>query len=415
MDIQAEPPLPQRTLDLLASLSYRNDELQAFLDEACQSVLELLGDGMAAITLYKNDTKNVLSLKPDTEKCEKQMDTHGHLSTYVVNNGCCLKVEDAITTTEFGNIPEGYSSYMGLPLKLPDNSVVGTLCYFDKNKRIYNEVEQRGAELFAERISITIDNYQLYQRLKDHNVSLEQLIERRTSELLAARDELARKEKLAAVGRFASQITHEIRNPLATIRLALEYIIKQNDLASGTKKRAELACRETTRLEQLLSEVLLYAKPVQISLKPIELIKFAEDFILTYESLVESRHCQLQLTVNNDRDSSINVLADKNKLTQIILNLITNACDASPKDGTICWEIGQDDSMARIRISNRGEIIPPSKLHKITEAFVSGKPGGFGLGLAIVKSIVDEHGGQLEIRSDETSGTNVSIYLPLAR
>ena len=132
MDIHTEPPLPQRTLDLLASLSYRSDQLQAFLDEACQSVLELLGDGMAAITLYKNNTKHVLSLKPDTEKCDKQMDTHGHLSTYVVNNGCCLKVEDAIATTEFGNVPEGYSSYMGLPLKLPDNSVVGTLCYFDK-------------------------------------------------------------------------------------------------------------------------------------------------------------------------------------------------------------------------------------------------------------------------------------------
>ena len=415
MDIHTEPPLPQRTLDLLASLSYRSDQLQAFLDEACQSVLELLGDGMAAITLYKNNTKHVLSLKPDTEKCDKQMDTHGHLSTYVVNNGCCLKVEDAIATTEFGNVPEGYSSYMGLPLKLPDNSVVGTLCYFDKKKRHYSDDEQRTAELFAERISITLDNYQLYQKLKDHNESLEQLIERRTSELLAARDELARKEKLAAVGQFASQITHEIRNPLATIRLALEYIKKQNDLAPGTKKRAELACRESSRLEQLLSEVLLYAKPVQISPKPVELIRFAEDFILTYESLVESRHCQLQLTVNNDRDSSIYVLADENKLTQIILNLITNACDASPYDGIIGWELSQEDGWGVIRISNRGEIIPPSKLHKITEAFVSGKPGGFGLGLAIVKSIVDEHGGNLDIQSDEVSGTSVTILLPLAQ
>lgn len=408
-----EPLLsPQQTLDSLASLSYRSGELQTFLDEACQAVIDLLGEGLAAITLYQNNKKNVLALMPENEKSETQFETHGHLSTYVVDNKCVLTVEDAESTKQYGDAPEGYRSYLGLPLRMQDGSVVGTLCYFDRNIRHYSSGEQRTAELFAERIAIALDNYQLYQKLKDHSESLEQLVESRTSELLAARDELARKEKLAAVGQFASQITHEIRNPLATIRLALEYIQKQSDLSPGSQKRAELACRESTRLEQLLTEVLLYAKPTQINRKALELKDFSENFVSTYESLVESKHCRFELNLAA-MENPVTVLADEDKLTQVCINLITNACDASPEQGVITWEVGIKNRWGYIRVSNTGEVIPPAKLHKITDAFVSGKPGGFGLGLAMVKSIVDEHRGQLEIKSSEEAGTSVTVFLPL--
>jgi len=404
---------PQQTLDSLASLSYRSGELQGFLDEACQAVIDLLGEGLAAITLYQNNKKNVLALRPESEKSETQFETHGHLSTYVVDNKCVLTVEDAGATKQYGDAPEGYRSYLGLPLRMQDGSVVGTLCYFDKNVRHYSCGEQRTAELFAERIAIALDNYQLYQKLKVHSESLEQLVESRTSELLAARDELAKKEKLAAVGQFASQITHEIRNPLATIRLALEYIQKQSDLSAGSQKRAELACRESSRLEQLLTEVLLYAKPVQINPKALELKAFSENFVSTYESLVDSKHCRFQLNPLSATVNAVTVLADEDKLTQVCVNLITNACDASSEEGTIIWEVGVEKGCGFIKVSNTGETIPPAKLHKITDAFVSGKPGGFGLGLAIVKSIVDEHRGRLEIQSSDDAGTSVTVFLPL--
>ncbi len=405
--------LPQKTLDTLASLSYRNGELQIFLDQACQSVIDLLGDGLAAITLYQNSQKHVLALMPESEKGETQFETHGHLSTYVVDSKATLVVPDALANSEYGEAPAGYCSYLGIPLKMPSGEVVGTLCYFDREKRPFNNNERCTAELFAQRIAIALDNYQLYQKLKDHSTSLEQLVTQRTNELLAARDELAHKEKLAAVGRFASQITHEIRNPLATIRMALEYIQKQQDLSSGLQKRAALAACETSRLELLLTEVLHYATPQKVHPHALDINAYMDDFILSYESLVASKQCQFK---RDDRDTNlapIFALADRNKLTQVCLNLTTNACHAAHEDGDITWSVGMQNERCFIRIHNWGETIPEGKLHQITEAFVSGRPGGFGLGLAIVKSIIDEHQGQITIESNAESGTTVTLYLPM--
>lgn len=400
---------PEETLESLASLSYRTGELQDFFDSACESVISLLGDGLAAVTLYRDNKKNVLALKPDSEKNETQFETHGHLSTYVVDSACTLCVEDALANPEYGKAPEGYHSYLGTPLRTPDGSVVGTLCYFDRTKRLFSPDERRAAELFAERIAIALDNYELYQQLKDHSKSLENLVEHRTSELLAARDELARKEKLAAVGEFASRITHEIRNPLATIRLALEYIENQTEEDSGLKKRAALAAGESSRLEALLSEVLLYAKPSQPDLAPVELNDFVSNFILTYESMATTQRCEFTFAPSD----AITVMADRNKLTQICVNLAKNACDASDEGSVATWRVHTDNKFGFISLHNTGDTIPKAKLHQITDAFVTGKPGGFGLGLAIVKSIVDAHEGSLSVTSNETDGTTIAIGIPL--
>lgn len=407
-------PLPERTLDSLAALSYRSGELQSFLDHACDAVLDLLGDGIAAITLYRDDRKHVLASKPDRERSQTQYATHGHLSTYVVDSGATLTVEDAHANTLYGDPPEGYCAYMGIPLRMPDGQIAGTLCYFDRDKRRFDDTEQRTAELFAERIAITLDNYQLYEKLKLHSRTLEDLVEQRTGELLAARDELARKEKLAAVGRFASQITHEIRNPLATIRLALEYIEKQPSITDNVQKRAALAAGESSRLEQLLTEVLHYARPQQLHPEPLELGAFLEDFVLTYESLAAGKQLGFRIAAPEPPNAQIFVLADGNKLTQVCLNLATNACEAAPHNGEVSWTLERDATTARISVYNKGDFIPAAKLHAITEAFVSGRPGGFGLGLAIVRSIVESHHGRLDIESSAENGTRISVILPLA-
>lgn len=237
------------TLSKLTSLSYRSGELKAHLDTICESLIDILGEGIAAVNYYKEGKKHVLSVVPKNRYKKGALEAHGYLSTYVVNHKKILNVEDATITPQYGTPPKGYCSYLGIPLKLPNGEIVGTLCYFNQHKRQYTQQEQQVSELFAERAAIALDNYEQFQQLKHYSDSLEDKVQQRTQELVGVREELVQKEKLAAIGEFASRITHEIRNPLATIALALDYLQKTDDIKA--QKRAVLAINEVNRLETL--------------------------------------------------------------------------------------------------------------------------------------------------------------------
>lgn len=215
------------------------------------------------------------------------------------------------------------------------------------------------------------------------------------------------KEKLAAVGEFAANLTHEIRNPLATVRLALEYFEQSDD--KRTKKRAALANSEITRLERMLNEVLSYAKPTHLSQEPVELGSFLTDFISANDSMPAPKQQHFSIVRNIDAT----VHADRDKLTQICLNLARNACDAAENGSELTWTIEAQDGMGLITLHNGGKTVPPERLERITEAFVSDKPNGTGLGLAIVQSLVNAHNGELTIHSHPDTGTLISVALPL--
>lgn len=395
------------TLSKLNSLSYRSGELKPYLDTICESVIEILGEGIAAVNYYKKGKKHVLSVVPKDRHKEGALEAHGYLSTYVVNHQQLLNVEDATLTPQYGKPPQGFCSYLGIPLKLPNGDVVGTLCYFNKHKRHYTLQEQQISELFAERAAIALDNYEQFHQLKHYSDTLEAQVQERTHELLCVKEELVQKEKLAAIGEFASRITHEIRNPLATIGLALDYLQKTEDIKS--KKRAVLAANEVARLETLLNEVLLYSKPAHLNRRPLALSQWLDDFLMTHDSLAQ----QENLRFTHQKNAEVIVYADADKLTQICLNLLRNACDASFADSQICWTTGVQNHMGMITIHNTGDAIPAEKLQQITEPFVSAKAGGSGLGLAIVKSLVSAHQGELTIQSDHQSGTTITVTLPL--
>lgn len=397
----------EKAIASLAALSYRSGELDDYLDKICHAVIDVLGDGAAAVTLYRDGKKKVIARVPYSPKVGVPIDVHGQLSTFVVESGEILRVADAIATPEYGNPPAGYCSYLGIPLKLPNGDIVGTLCFFDKSVREYTNNDEQVATLFAERIAIALDNYELFLQLKEHSENLEALVEERTKALVAAQDALMQKEKLAAVGEFATNLTHEIRNPLATIRLALEYFERTGD--DRATKRAALAGSEISRLERMLNEVLTYARPATIFPEEIDLSDFLGGFLSTNHSMVETKEQCFSVSEN----ANPTVIADRDKLTQICLNLARNACDAAEHRQTIHWTLSKSDNTGIIQIQNGGQLIPEEKLNHITEAFVSGKPNGTGLGLAIVKNLIDAQMGELEIESNINTGTIITVSLPL--
>jgi len=223
---------------------------------------------------------------------------------------------------------------------------------------------------------------------------------------------LAEQGRLAAIGEFASGIAHEMRTPLATISLGLDYLSRQA-LGDGAQKRLTLAHQEAGRIGRFLDEMLLYAKPLNLNLRSIDVRQSVEQFLRDYRPLAQAL---VQQRVEFKGTSRGRILADPDRLTQILTNLTQNACEAAPPGSIVTWTLSDrpEAGSVTITVSNPGPPIPAALLPRITEPFVSTKPGGTGLGLAIVRRLVEAFGGDLEVRSEEGPGTQVSLSFPHA-
>lgn len=218
---------------------------------------------------------------------------------------------------------------------------------------------------------------------------------------------------LAEVGELASMIVHEIRNPLTTVLMGLTSFQKL-ELDGRFQARLDMALEEAERLKRLLNEILLFSKPQTIDCKPLELNKWSTDLLASIESHPSVADRVIQFSAN---PSSAIVSADSDKLKQVFINLITNACEAIAPGDTVTWEIihpSKADYLT-VQVNNGGKPIPPSILEKVTTPFFTTKSNGNGLGLAIVKRIVAAHKGKFAITSDANSGTTVTIKLPVLK
>ncbi len=219
--------------------------------------------------------------------------------------------------------------------------------------------------------------------------------------------QLVENTRLATIGQFASGIVHEIRNPLATISLAIEHLRELEQLPAGARKRADLAGTEVARLERLLADILLYAKPLTLKRASLDLAELVRDTV--------AAECPEQADFAVRSADCPPILADADRLRQVLINLLRNAVQASPAGSAVrieCNTLGRD--WVELQVSNRGAPIPQHDLERIFEPFFTSKSRGTGLGLPIVRRIVHAHGGQISLQSDLENGTRAILRLPTA-
>jgi signal transduction histidine kinase len=402
----------QPILEALSSLSYRTGELDRYLHEIACSVSHLLELDWSVVTLCKDGVERVMASSIDMGEGEHIYSLHGLLTETVVKTGKTLCVEDAKIHPEYGCPPEGYVSYLGVPLCTSSRETIGTICSFCIEPRLFTPEETRTVELFADRAATAIDNYYLYQQQLQFNEVLEAEVVKRTEELRLAQVQLIERERLAAIGEFASIIVHEIRNPVTTMVMGLNYF-KKTYTNDRDRARVSLALEEADRLQNLLKEILLYAKPQTLQLEALELNTLIKEMLLSLREMPEAEDKEIKFI---PASTQVRILGDKDKLKQVSINLIRNACEAIANGEVVTCQLEIDNNSDRVCFSvrNGGTPIPVELLPKLTQPFCSGKPGGTGLGLAIVKRIVDAHGGALSIQSDALEGTKVNITLPIA-
>lgn len=400
----------RRAIALLSSLNYRTGKLSSYLHDIACGVSELLDVDWSVVTLCQQGFERVLASSIDMGEGEHVYSLHGSLTGTVIETGHSLAVEDANQHPEYGEAPEGYCAYLGIPLRIATGEVIGTICSFHQQPREFSQEEIQLGELFAERAATAIDNYHLYQQQCQFNHVLEAEVEKRTAELRVAQARLVEQERLAAIGEFAAMIVHEIRNPLTTMIMGLKYFQKTT-LIEPAQERLSLALSEANRLENLLSEILLYAKPQVLQLCELDVNELIRELLTSISEMQEAVSRQIEFI---PASLPVKILVDKDKLKQVFINIVRNACEAVSPGSIITWEVEiSSQKQVGINVSNGGEPIPPEILLKLTQPFFSTKPSGTGLGLAITKRIVNAHGGELSIHSDSLTGTTVSVQLPV--
>lgn len=401
----------RQTREILSSLSYRAGELSHYLKDIACGVSQLLEIDWSVVTLCQDEFETVLASSVDLGDGEHVYSLHGLLTGTVIKIGRPLAIEDAIACPEYGKAPEGYKSYLGIPLRTSEGEVIGTVCSFHRQPRKFTQDEIQIAELFAERAATAIDNYHLYQKQQQFNESLEAEVTKRTEELRIAQAKLVEQERLAAIGEFSAMIVHEIRNPLTTIGMGLRYFQK-TILTESAQERLALALSEASRLEYLLSEILLYAKPQVLQLQELDINEFIQELLILTNEMPEAVERQIEFI---PAFPPIKILGDQDKMKQVFINIVRNACEAISPGNVVTLSVASQTAPEQVIITvhNGGEPIAPQILCKLTEPFYSTKPSGTGLGLAIVKRIVTAHGGKLSIQSEELTGTKVNIQLPI--
>src|SRR5438105_2396187 len=236
--------------------------------------------------------------------------------------------------------------------------------------------------------------------------AMAQRLAARERELRAQGEALLRSERLAAIGRIAAQITHEIRNPLSSISLNAEEL---GERAPAARDLCDAIVREVDRLAAITEEYLRFARLPKPSMQRADLNDTVRDLLdfVRPELVAAGVGVEVRLSPELPR-----VLADVAQLRQLLLNLVRNAREAMPGGGSLEVSTRGGEGSVEIVVRDDGPGIDPARLQRIFDPFFTTKERGTGLGLAMAQEIAQEHGGQLTCQSTPGSGTTFTLRLP---
>ena len=246
----------------------------------------------------------------------------------------------------------------------------------------------------------------LGDRLKQARIRAEVNAEQRRhayEELQQTFEQLLQAEKLSSLGELASGIVHEVRNPLASIKGAVEILEDEIDANSPRREFAELAKTEIDRLDKLVGQFLRFARPATLAIEPNDL----NGIIKSVASLLENQAAAQNVSIQLNLDAKLpDVLADREQIKQVVLNLAINALQSMPDGGDFFLRTFHRGSTCIAEIEDTGGGIGEKILPKIFDPFFTTKDKGIGLGLSVAHKIVSQHNGRLKFRA----GNDGSVF-----
>ncbi len=238
------------------------------------------------------------------------------------------------------------------------------------------------------------------------------LLFRDLTELRALRDEMARNQRLATVGRLAAGVAHEIRNPLSSIKGFATYFRERYRDTPADAQTATIMIQEVDRLNRVVGQLLEFSRPIGILPRPVRVAQLVADSLRMIEAQAVGKGIAIETACDVPGEDAT---LDADRLNQVLLNLYLNAVEAMEKGGTLGVRVAADPAAhaLEIRVSDTGCGIRPEDLPQIFEPYFTTRPGGTGLGLAIAHNIVGAMGGTIAVASRPGSGSTFTLRLPL--
>lgn len=222
--------------------------------------------------------------------------------------------------------------------------------------------------------------------------------------------ELCQREKLSAMGEMAVSIAHEIRNPMASIRGALEVLREKGKFQVEGEKLVEVVFKESDRLNRILEDFLKYAKDRKPDIKHEDAAKLIDEvWLLARQGEMWHKGIKLQKNLN---PLQVVLHVDRDQMKQVFYNLFINAMEAMPRGGIINVDVEDKNFEVVIKVKDDGIGISKEMLDKTFQHFQSTKLHGLGMGLAITRRIIEAHNGTIDLYSEQGKGTTVTITLP---
>ena len=227
------------------------------------------------------------------------------------------------------------------------------------------------------------------------------LDEMKEEQVVAAAQQLRRLQSVGA------KVAHELKNPLASIK-GLVQLIERSAQEPRAQERLRVVSSEILRMETILREYLSYSRPLEdLRLEDVDLQALTADV----ESILSGRaeHAGVEVV---RRVAPLRLVGDSRRLKEALINILSNAIEATPKGGTVEVAAVPEPDHARITIRDTGVGLTQEQLTKIGQSFWTTRPGGTGLGVVLARSAIVQHGGKLHYASESGAGTTVTVELP---
>lgn len=294
-------------------------------------------------------------------------------------------------------VPEPLAAFLSVN---QDVSADGAVPRTEINVRLL--IGNRRCELLCHTLTITDTEQQYMGRvLLISDVTAMKSLEQRMRE----------SERLAAIGRMAGGVAHEVRNPLSSIK-GLALLLK-NTFPAGSKEQttADLLIQETERMNRTIAEMLNFTRPAALRLAPVDLADLVERSLKLVQAEAAENRVTTELLV---QPGLAPVLGDADRLQQVVMNVLLNALQAMEKGGVLTAQLvnTEDCQEVELRIADTGVGVSAELLPQVFYPYCTTKAHGTGLGLAISQKIVADHGGTIDMESEPGKGTRVIIHLP---
>ncbi len=229
--------------------------------------------------------------------------------------------------------------------------------------------------------------------------------ERAHRRTLQAERKLAESERLATIGQFSAGLAHELNNPLTVILGSAQ--MARNAKGVKFKNWLDEIYQEANRCRRLVSDLLTFAKPIQLRFQRFDLTFLARE---TWAQIPKGE-LKYQLKCVS---KPFMVSADKDRVKQVLLNVMRNAVEAMPQGGIVLIELKKNKGSIWVRVTDTGKGILKKDAAQLFRPFFTTKPSGTGLGLVIARSILQAHGGRIQVRANRPHGTRIILEWPSA-